>query len=270
MIALDRLPWPVGEDILAHAFALVGLIRSSRRQPILDWAAGRAGVYRWRLLWAMGVFRGRWVARASLIGLRTPADLDRQVVIHGEQHLTPAATGTILLGFHLGPPNADVALRFRGHRLAWLGSPRLPWVWRTAPWLPFADPRDNLTPADPAQVWSGYLYRARRLLLEGGTVFMMADSLRGRQIFSEPAAERSLRIVRGWLALHRHSGARVLPVTTHLEGRTQIITIHPALPAPLAGADPTDAWEPIVTGIVHDYVRRFPEQCATLALRPRL
>jgi lauroyl/myristoyl acyltransferase len=217
---------------------------------------------------ALASSRGRWVARASLLGLRTPEDLDRHVVIHGEEHLTRAPHGTILLGFHLGPPNADVALRIRGHKMAWLGTMRWSWVWSTVAWRWLADPRDNLTPPDAAGFWAGYLYRARRILLDGGAVFVMADSWRGREAFRVPVPGGSMKIRLGWLSLHRGTGARVVPVTTHLDGHTQIITIHPALPPPAPGADPLDAWQPIISALVSDYVRRFPEQCPALVFIP--
>jgi lauroyl/myristoyl acyltransferase len=69
----------------------------------------------------------------------------------------------------------------------------------------------------------------------------------------------------GWLSLCRLTGARVIPVVTHLEGRTQVITIHPALPSPDPGeADPLATWREIMTVLVSDYVRRFPEQCPVL------
>jgi lauroyl/myristoyl acyltransferase len=69
----------------------------------------------------------------------------------------------------------------------------------------------------------------------------------------------------GWLSLRRLTGARVIPVVTHLEGRTQVITVHPALPTPAPrDADPPASWREIITALVSDYVRRFPEQCPVL------
>src|SRR6266545_19324 len=72
MIALDRLPWPWGEDILAHLFAAVALLRGSRRRPALAWAAQQPGGRGVRLALAVSAFRGRWVARATLLGVRSP------------------------------------------------------------------------------------------------------------------------------------------------------------------------------------------------------
>ena len=75
----------------------------------------------------------------------------------------------------------------------------------------------------------------------------------------------------GWLSLYRQTGARVLPVVTHLEGRTQVITIHPALPTPLPDdVDPLGAWRDILVALVRDYVRQFPEQCPVLVFPPAI
>jgi lauroyl/myristoyl acyltransferase len=269
MIALDRLPWPWGEDILARLFAAVALVRGSRRRPALAWAAQQPGGRGVRLALAVSAFRGRWVARATLLGVRSPEALTRRAVIRGEEHLTPAPKGTILLGFHLGPPNVDVTLRILGQKLAWLGSSRNSWVWSSEAWRPMSDPRQNLAPPDDEWFWPGYLYRARRILLDGGALFIMADSWAGRPAFSVPLPGGPMIVRSGWLSLRRLTGARVIPVVTHLEGRTQVITIHPALPAPApCDADPVATWREIITALVGDYVRRFPEQCPVLVFPP--
>jgi lauroyl/myristoyl acyltransferase len=268
MIALDRLPWPWGEDALARLFAMTALVRGSRRRPALAWASQQPGGGL-RLALRVCAFRGRWVARAALLGLRSPDALIRRAVIRGQEHLAMAPQGTILLGFHLGPPNVDVTLRILGHRLAWLGSSRNSWAWSSDAWRPLSDPRQNLAPPDDDWFWPGFLYRARRILLEGGALFIMADSWVGRTAFPVPLPGGPMIVRSGWLTLHRLTGARVIPVTTHLDGRTQVITIHPPLPAPRTrDADPIPAWREIITALVSDYVRRFPEQCPVLVFPP--
>ena len=180
-----------------------------------------------------------------------------------------APKGTILLGFHLGPPNADVTLRILGHKLAWLGGSRKSWVWSSEAWRPLSDPRQNLAPSGGTRFWPGYLYRARRILLDGGALFILADSRAGRVAFPVPLPGGPMIVRSGWLSLCRLTGARVIPVVTHLEGRTQVITIHPALPTPAPGAaDPLATWREIITVLVSDYVRRFPEQCPVLVFPP--
>jgi hypothetical protein len=74
----------------------------------------------------------------------------------------------------------------------------------------------------------------------------------------------TLFIMPGWIGLWRQTGARVLPVSTHLADRVQVITVHPALPAgPDDSADP-DGWQSTVHTIVTAHAERFPEQCPNL------
>lgn len=266
-IGLDLLPWPWGEDLLAHLFAAVALVRGSRRRATFAWASQQPDRRAWRLAPAVSAFRGRWVARSALLGIRHPDDLRRQVAVRGEEHLA-AAGGAILLGFHLGPPNVDVALRSLGHRVAWLGSARRSRAWSRDAWRPLLDPKDNLCPPDGDRFWPAYLYRARRLLLDGGALFILADSWVGREVFRVPLPGGQPLIIRGgWLNLWRQTGVRVLPVTTHLEGRIQVITIH--APLPTLGPDHANepsAWLGVLCSLIKDYVRRFPEQCPVLPL----
>ena len=175
---------------------------------------------------------------------------------------TPGAA--ILLGFHLGPPNADLALRVLGHRLTWLGGERISRGWRREAWGPFLDSSQHLASSYEEWFWSGLVHRARRILLDGGRVFLMADGA-GREMFRVALPGRPVLIKPGWLVLHRHTGARVLPVLTHLEGRTQVITIHP--PLPMSGLDPASeggAGRDTLTSLLQSYVRRFPAQCPAL------
>lgn len=264
-IRLDLLPWPWGENLLAYLFAVATLLRGSRRRAAVAWASQMPGRRAWRLALAVSAFRGRWVARMSLLGLRGPDDLRRQVAVHGGEHLAAVRGAAILLGFHLGPPNVDVALRILGHRVAWLGSARRSRAWSRDAWRPLLEPKDNLSPG-PKGGWPSCLYRARRLLLDGGALFTIADGWVGGEAFrvSLPGG-RPLIIRAGWLTLSRQTGARVLPVTTHLEGRVQVITIHPPLPTPGPhDVDLPSTWPDILGALVKDYVWRFPEQCAAL------
>jgi hypothetical protein len=186
MIGLDLLPWPWGEDMLARLFAVVALVRGSRRRPSLAWASQQPGGRGLRLALAVCAFRGRWVARSTLLGVRSPGELIRRAVIRGEEYLAAGPKWTILLGFHLGPPNVDVTLRILGRKLAWLGSSRNSWVWSSEAWRPLSDPRENLAPPGDEWFWPGYLYRARRILLDGGALFIMADSWVGREAIRVP------------------------------------------------------------------------------------
>ena len=261
LLVLDVLPWPWGEDIAARLLMVAGISQRSRRRRAVAWASYQSGRRPWSLALALCAFRGRCVARSALLGLRRPEDLRRHVVVRGAEHLA-APGGAILLGFHVGPPNADVALRALGHQLAWLGGLRASRGWSRAAWRPFLDPSEHLSAEGGEEFWVGLLHRARRILLAGGRLFIVADSHRGREAFRVSLPGGPMIIGEGWLSLHRQTGARVLPVLSHLEGRAQIITIHPPLPP--WGGDPVlemRARQEILGRLLNDYVRRFPEQC---------
>lgn len=264
LLGLDVLPWPLGEDVLALLFMAAGIVRRSRWRRAVAWAASQPGRRRWPLALALCAFRGRWVARSALLGLRRPEDLRRHIIVHGTEHL--AAPGSvILLGFHLGPPNTDVALRAAGYPLAWLGGSRASRGWSRAEWRPFLEPGEHLSSPGGRAFWAGFLYSARRILLDGGRVFIMADSNPGREAFRVPLPGGPMIINQGWLSLHRQTGARILPVLSHLDGRTQIITIHPPLRPKADGVGEIDAWQDVLGRLVSEYVRRFPEQCPVRA-----
>jgi len=112
-------------------------------------------------------------------------------------------------------------------------------------------------------------YRARRMLLDGKTVSMMADGGSGTEAFRVPLPGGPAFIRSGWLTLRRQTGAPVLPVFTHLEGRAQIVRVHPPLPS--GEPDPArdlEACRDVLERLLVDYLRRFPEQCYSLAFRP--
>jgi lauroyl/myristoyl acyltransferase len=211
-------------------------------------------------------FRGRWVARSRFLGVRDPDHLRRRVVIEGEEHLTAAPGGTVLLGFHLGPPAADVLLGLFGHRLAWLGGNQgLRGALLGSTWAPLNAPSKGWLSRGTRGKRERdltVLLRGRRILREGGIVFSVADGERGHTLFRVPLPGGALTVLSGWISLVRHTGARVVPVLTHLEGRTQVITTHPPLPVSGRGlSDDLAMWRPILSRLVEDYVRRFPEQC---------
>jgi lauroyl/myristoyl acyltransferase len=214
---------------------------------------------------------GRFIARRVLLGVRTPEDLGRHVVVTGGEHLADISTGAILVGFHLGPPTVAVALRAAGYRVTWLGRPRRSRSWSRDAWRRFQQPGDTLTLLTEAGGEGVVLYRARRLLLDGGTIYVLADGQSGREAFRVALPGGLAYIRSGWFALRRQCGVPVLPVLTHLEGRTHVITIYPPLPAPIAdaGAD-LEVCREALTALLEGYVRRFPEQCSALMFRARV
>ena len=124
LIVLDVLPWPWGEDILAGLFTVVGLARPSRRRAALAWAEALAAARPWRLAAKLCAFRGRWVARTRLLGIRRPDDLRQNLIVEGAEHLTAVSGAAIILGFHLGPPSGDLIFRVLGYPVTFLGGTR--------------------------------------------------------------------------------------------------------------------------------------------------
>jgi hypothetical protein len=62
----------------------------------------------------------------------------------------------------------------------------------------------------------------------------------------------------------------VFPVLTHLEGHTQIVTVHPALPP--VGPDPDSGGQACRTAlrqILEPFVEAHPEQCYSLVFEQR-
>jgi len=62
----------------------------------------------------------------------------------------------------------------------------------------------------------------------------------------------------------------VLPVLSDMEARSQVVTIHPPLPPLIANpVRDLDSCRRLLAGLLGDYVRRFPEQCFSLAFPPQ-
>lgn len=269
-LVLDLLPWPLGEEILAKAFVVKAFLRPGRLRAALTWAERqhRRGAGRWRLALSSCEHHGRFVARRVLLGIRSPEDVRRHVVVRGGEHLSSLATGALLIGFHLGPPGPAVMLRVAGYEATWMGRPRASRSWSREAWRRIQRSHDALTILNEAGAEGGLLYRARRLLLGGGTIYVAADGNRGREAFRVSVPGGTLFIRSGWLVLRRQCKVPVLPVVTHLEGRTHVIEIRPPLPPPVADeAADIEACRTVLAPMLADYVRRFPEQCPRLMLR---
>jgi lauroyl/myristoyl acyltransferase len=269
VIALDLLPWPWGEEILAGLFVARAGLDPRRLREALAWSAAHGGRRRGRVRLALALLahHGRATARSALVGLERPDALRPYLDVRGEEHLSRAAPGVVLLGFHVGLPITDVALRILGHRLTWLGGSRVSRGWARPAWRGFLEPSENLALSDEVDALGGMLHRARRVLADGGTIYMMGDGQAGREAFRVALPGGALIVRAGWLALRRHTGATVLPVLTHRDGRGHVITIHPPLPARVADPDAdAEACRQALVPLLADYERRFPEQCHGPAL----
>ena len=279
VLALDRLPWPWGEEILSRYLVVSGLVRGGRLRRAFAWSRAHRSTARRRLRLALSLcsHHGRFVARSAFTGIPDLQTLCRLVSLRGAEHVVPGSHGAIFLGFHLGPTRPDLALRIAGHRVTWIGARG---VWIGSPHAAGAWPPEihrlyeitgeqgaGATAAAPrgAPSRAGVLYRARQILLAGGNVLITADGP-GTIAFEVPLPGGPARVRGGWLLLRQSTGAPVLPVLSHLEGHTQVVTIHPALP-PL-DPDPVrdlEVCRGALERLLADYVERYPEQCYMLA-----
>jgi lauroyl/myristoyl acyltransferase len=272
ILALDRLPFPWGEEILARCFTARAFVKTARLRQALAWAAPRRRTKwaRWQLARSLCSSHGRFVARSALVGIHDVETLHTHVTVRGAQHLPGAGRAAILLGFHMGPANSYLALRVAGFDVTWLGGPGASGAWAPPIRERLRSSRPDLLLTEAGWSAGHLLYQARRILLDGGRVFISGDGL-GREAFSVPLPGGGASIRSGWLTLRRTSAAPVLPVLSHMEGRSHVVTIHPALPPPIA--DPVldlDSCRRPIGELLSDYVHRFPEQCYHLAFRSAL
>jgi len=271
LCALHRLPWPLGEDILGAVFAAKAFIKLGELRRALAWASGFAtGARRYRLALSLLALRGRFVARGALVGARSVDDVLRQFDVRGLDHLRAVSGAVILLGFHVGPPYSYLALRATGRPVSVLALRCLPEKWSRDIWRrPESDNQDLVVGRDEFSR-ATMLHRAQQVLQGGGALYMTADTVpegAGREAFRLTVHGREVVVRSGWLTLLRRTGAAVLPVLAHLDGRRAIVTIHPPLPEP--GPDgilDLTAYREALERLLVDYAGRFPDQCWSLAL----
>lgn len=272
MLGLRALPWPCGEEILAGCFAARTLVRPTRLRQALAWASAQPGPQssRWRLARRVAAYEGRFIARSALVGIREPELLGQQVALRGAERLA-AGRGLILIGFHVGPPGAYLVLRVAGYHVTFLGGRGGSGLWAPRIRHRYASPREDvfLPLSGPTHAMMSPLYEARRIVLDGGLVLVNADG-RGKRAFAVPVPGGHAVIRAGWLALRRATNVPVLPVLSHMEGRTHVVSVHSPLPPldPDPAAD-LDRCRRALAELLGDYVRQFPEQCYSLAF-PRV
>jgi lauroyl/myristoyl acyltransferase len=268
VLVLGRLPWPWGEEMFAAGFALRVFLKTARLRQALAWAATQTGPgrKRWRLARALCAYHGRFVARSALVGVRDVESLRRLVSVRGEAHLAALPGAAILLGCHLGPAGSYLALRVAGQRLTWVGGRGASGAWSREIRTRYQSAAESQFFSRDALAWTRRLYQARRMLVDGERVFISADG-EGGSAFAVPLpGGGSIAVGTGWLALRRATGALVLPVLSHMEGRVQVVTVHP--PLPQCDADPQrdlDLCRSALGRVFGEHVLRFPEQCYSLA-----
>jgi hypothetical protein len=170
----------------------------------------------------------------------------------------------LLLGFHLGPVGTPRALQTLGYRVNAAISGR-----RHRATLPLTPGAGETIPlyGPSRQGEASALRRAVELLRAGEIVYITADGRVGTESFQIPLPGGPLVVRAGWLALRRLTGAVTHPVLMHVEGPRRVITVHPALPPPAPVPDDEVAsCRAALTPLIEEYVRRFPEQCRSLAL----
>jgi len=268
ILTLDLLPWPWGEQIFAAGFVVRAFFKTARLRQALGWARERTGPGRgrWRLARALCANHGRFVARSALVGIRDVETLRRSISVRGGAHLAAVPGAAILLGSHLGPAGSYLALRVMGHRLTWVGGRGASGAWSREIRARYQSPAESRFFADDRLAWTRRLYQARRMLLSGERVFISADG-EGGSAFAVPLpGGGSTAVGTGWLALRRATGAPVFPVLSHMEGRVQVVTVHPPLPP--CDADPDrdlDVCLSALGRVFGEHVIGFPEQCYSLA-----
>jgi lauroyl/myristoyl acyltransferase len=261
----------LSEDLVAAAALLQGLASRRRRRRALEWATHQPGTPKrspTALACALLAFRGRQLAARQQLGVRDQAAFRARVTLEGEEHLGTAARagGVLLIGFHLGPLVSPVALRAFGYRLTLgLRGQRVP-TDRPAWWQ---HPPEDLV-LFPNAAWRVRgLYELRRHLENGRNVYLACDGLHGGEAFRIELPGLPLILRTGWLALRRSTRATTIPVLSRREGRRTVVAIHPPLPAPAPTREQDiDTCRACLTPLLEDYVRRFPEQCFSIALQP--
>jgi hypothetical protein len=266
----DWLPWPHSETLMAWAYVVRGITNPRLLRRAISWArhhrTGRGG--QWALALSLLSNLGRFVAIESLAGLRDPEVRRRHIRLEGEEHLQQAQRrgGVVLIGLHAGAPGAWLNLRLMGYRLVFAGGlPHRRHVGEA--WRPFLDPEEHLRFSEtlPPAARAASLLRARQRILDGATLFMAADG-GGRERFRVPIPGGAVSIKSGWWVLRKDTGASVLPVLHHLEGRTQVVTVHPPLPEPVDEAQDIAACGLVLARLLDEHLRRVPGQGVGYAL----
>ena len=270
-----RLPPPVLETAFAGVGLLQGVLRPSRGRRAYRWASGLEppGLRRWQLAAAVLANRGRVIAISGLPALVPPETFRRHVTIEGTEHLAAAAQrgGTILLGLHVLPGVATLALAAHGYRLVPTGMAGAfkGWTLAEASWAPLLDEwRRGILWRDERSA-AGGLAHLRGLLLRGATVHLTADGPFGREAFRISLPAGALVVRSGWWTLRRLTRATTLPILARRDGRRLVVAVHAPLPEPTD--DPGDdvrACRAALVPLVAELVRRAPAQCEALASWP--
>jgi lauroyl/myristoyl acyltransferase len=209
--------------------------------------------------------RGRFLALWAVFRSGPPDP--RRVLLHGKEHLDAVhGRGAILLTFHLGPGLTGRVLRDCGYLTRGTGEPS-DLVRPTIPTRSQEFPRPVQWQRDDVASRGVGLLRARGHLLAGALLRITADGGAGQAAFEVPLPGLAFTVRTGWWALRRQTGVSALPPLVRREGRRFVVDIHPPLPDPAEDPEQDKArCREVLTELLGDYVRRFPDQCVSLAL----
>jgi hypothetical protein len=198
------------------------------------------------------------------LGMHSRPGLPGRTTVEGREHLDAAARRgpTILLTFSLGPGvAAEKGLRALGYDLIVAGK---------APdddWTPFLEHDERVVLWRDHRDHVAFLYRIYQLLRARRMVALPATGRTGLEAFRITLPDGPMTVRGGWLWLRRRTGATVLPILSRLEGTRLVVTVYPPLPPPAADSDgDLEVCRVIITGLVADYVRRFPDHCVSRAI----
>ncbi len=265
---LRRLPPGLAHDLLAALAIADGARRADRRRRALAWASAQPGLTSLaarRLALRLLATHGRFVAHEMMLGSFDPSGLRRTTRLVGVEHLDQVRAGVILLGSHLGPPRAWLALRAYGYPVR--TARRMEHVENVEAARAATDRAlvVRLPGGDP-QLRVQALYRMRRLLAGGKWLSTTCDGPFGSEAFRIDLPGGPLIVRNGWLALRRLTGVPTIPVLSHMDGPRRVVTMHPPLPPvqPDSRRD-AEACRAALTPLLQAYVREHPEQCRYLA-----
>ena len=256
----------MGISLMGALGVLEGIGEPRRVSRVLHWTRTLpvSSGARWAIVLGLLSNRRRFMAVDAGLGMRGRPGLPGHTVVEGREHLDAAARRgpTILLTFSLGPGVAtEKRLRALGYDVIVAGKAPghslTPFVERDDRVVLWRDPGEHVAA----------LYRIYRLLRAGRMVALTADGGTGLETFRIALPGGPMTIRSGWLGLRRRTRATVLPILSHLEGARLVVTVHPPLPAP--DGDPVrdlEACRLIITALVVDYVKRFPDHCVTHAM----
>lgn len=268
-----RLPPRSGVGLVVAAAIGQAMLDPRRLSRALRWvSAHRVGV-RARASSLVGflVNRGRFLAWATGIGEADRGTLQDTVRIEGRARLDEAVAGggVLVVTFHLGPGSTARALRECGYAVVVGGegfrfvAPDPPVGWDTLPPVVRVPWRDTDSRATG-------LYELARHLRRGSVVVLPADAPdKGRVEFSLRLFGRLLDVRSGWFTLRRLTKAPTLLVLHAWSHGGRVVTVHPALPPPVADVESDRvACHAYLFDAVQRFVVAHPEQCVSLAMCP--